>query len=123
MGLDSLWRIETSKEFKEVELSEAHKRILEAHPVCGGLFSAHGVDSFRGKVYSDLVERITGESLYQDYIPPERVKKMAAQLNQTPHLRALPKMGHYPIGAEEYGNLQVMFKVYAENGAGLVGWW
>lgn len=46
--------------------------------LCGGMFSGNGSDgSFRGKVYADIVEKISGESLYDDNI---NIAKVAEDL-------------------------------------------
>jgi len=37
---------------------------------------------FAGKVYAKLIRDITGEDLYQEWIPPDRVKKMYGALAQ-----------------------------------------
>jgi hypothetical protein len=58
------------------------KAFEEAKPeLCGGIESG-GWESFRGKVYADLVEYITGASLYQKWIPPETVQKMSKALER-----------------------------------------
>lgn len=41
-----------------------------------------GYPEFRGKMYSDAVERITGQSLYQEWIPPSTVRSMLNSLEQ-----------------------------------------
>lgn len=123
MGLDSLWRIQKGKEYVEIELDEKDVAILEAHPLIGGMLSKHGQESFRGKCYSDLIQNLSGESLYQEYIKPERVQHIADKLNQTSHAQALSRMTRWPLDKREFRNLQVVFTVYAKYGAGLVGWW
>lgn len=123
MGLDSMWRVRRGKEYLEIDVSEKDLAILEAHPVCGGLFSGHGAGSFRGKVYNDLVENLTGQSLYQEYIPPGTIQAMAEKLGKTSYAQASSRMTHWRLDPEEYRNLQKMFEVYARYDAGLVGWW
>jgi hypothetical protein len=74
MGLDNLWK----KNDNETASVEGNFQI------CGGMFSGHGNDSFRGKVYHRLVEDITGISLYgytneSDIIPNEIIKDWKQQ--------------------------------------------
>ncbi len=44
--------------------------------LCGGMNSGTG-GSFRGKVYADVVEHVSGVSLYEEWIPPDVVRAMA----------------------------------------------
>lgn len=127
MGLDSFW--ELPKESKKAKFSPPLG-------LCGGMFSSHGEGSFRGKAYDDLVESVTGVSLYQEEIPPRVVKKMSAAL-AAKEFESLPKNfrsdGHagdpdngssdYAVTREEYEDLRRMFAVYAKLGASLKGWW
>jgi hypothetical protein len=49
--------------------------------LCGGMFSGNGArGSFRGKVYGDMVESITGVSLYQSVISTGDVQTVAEEL-------------------------------------------
>jgi len=74
MGLDNIWK----KNKEENGVIEGDFKL------CGGVFSGHGNDSFRGKVYDRFVEDVTGVSLYGDpetfEIPNETVKQMADDL-------------------------------------------
>jgi len=91
----------------------------------GSLFS-DGTVSFRGKVYNDLVERVTGASLYQEWIPPETVRKMAAELV----VRSPEELARMWVGEDyteehvkEMESLQQRFPICARRGLGLIGWW
>jgi len=91
----------------------------------GALFS-DGVVSFRGKVYNDLVEQVTGVSLYQEWIPPETVQEMAAKLAaHSPE--ELARMWYGEDYTEEHvremESLQRHFLICAQRGLGLIGWW
>jgi len=109
----------------ELDLTEVDERAFEAAEVqlCGGMLSGGG-SSFRGKVYSNLVEAITGESLYQEWIPPAVVRRMYEAL-----LRCDPgDFDHehdHRFGdvASVVKNLQKFFGVCVARGLGLVGWW
>lgn len=91
--------------------------------LCGGLLSGGG-SSFRGKVYSRLVHAITGESLYEEWIPPERVKAMhEALVRCDPQEFADDHDERFGDVDEAVANLREFFRVCAERGLGLVGWW
>ena len=54
MGLDNIW----------MKNKDEHGVIEGEFKICGGVFSGHGNDSFRGKVYERFVEDVTGVSLF-----------------------------------------------------------
>ncbi len=122
MGLDSFW-----------ELPKGVKKAKFTPPLrlCGGMFSAHGEGSFRGGVYGSLVEAVTGESLYQEEIPPEVVRKMSNSLSGTDfenlpeqlRLTSLNPSSTIAVTREDYEDLCRMFSSYARLGATLRGWW
>jgi hypothetical protein len=93
--------------------------------LCGGIFSGDA-GSFRGKVYDDLVVRITGESLYRTWIEPETVKEMYRALeNCDPEgvihdNREQFYRDYYP---EEIIELRKFFAICAKHGLGLVSSW
>jgi len=98
--------------------------------LCGGMHS-DGVISFRGKWYDPLVSHVTGVSLYQEWIPPETVREMAAALNRY-SARRLARIWDkvWPMPWEdshhserEVADLQRFFAICAERGLGLIGWW
>ena len=98
--------------------------------LCGGMHS-DGVISFRGKWYDPLVSHVTGVSLYQEWIPPETVREMAAALNRY-SARRLARIWDkvWPMPWEdshhserEVADLQRFFAICAERGLGLKGWW
>jgi hypothetical protein len=81
-------------------------------------------DSFRGKVYAGLVEAITGESLYEEWIPPERVKRMYEALLRCDPRELDDGHGHRFGDVEDaVTNLRKFFEVCVERGLGLFGWW
>jgi hypothetical protein len=86
-----------------------------APDLCGGMYSGEE-GSFRGKVYAELIEQITGTSIYAQWLPPETVREMAAAFGPGDH----PSIEH---SAEEVGQLAAFFRVCADRGLGLVGWW
>ena len=118
MGLDSFWMKKTDNgDFDVLEMSFEPEL-----KVCGGLFSANGNGSFRGKAYADLIETVTGVSLYQDEISNETVREMSARMQEAeiPGDELLHEWNTMP---EEWEDIKRMFKAYSEAGAILHGWW
>ena len=121
MGLDTF----ASRSPDDIELSEEDLRAFEEAEIslCGGIFSGDGGDgSFRGKVYASDILEITGESLYQEWIPPETVCEMHRAL--TNYESSMEKEA---IGSDvtdiEIANLCKFFRVCCERGLGLINWW
>jgi hypothetical protein len=106
MGLDTF----ASPHGQDSLTDEQKQAFMDANiHLCGGMFSGNGNDgSFRGKVYNHIFEAATDESLYQEWIPPERVDFMR------------DRMGEY---LDEVENLYRFLCVCTEHGLGLVGWW
>ncbi|MGD2155116.1 MAG: hypothetical protein PVG79_17760 [Gemmatimonadales bacterium] len=120
MGLDVF-----AQRGPQQDLTKEDEEAFEAAEIelCGGLLSGP-TDSFRGKVYAGLVEAITGESLYQEWIPPERVKAMhEALVRCEPQQFAAVHDERFGDVEEAVANLRKFFGVCAEQGLGLVGWW
>jgi len=121
MGLDSFWRSEEDPE-QHVEVEFPWEPQL-----CGGIFSAHGCDSFRGKVYSSLVQEITGVSLYQEKIHNKVVKEMADKLDamyvEVNALTSDLDLAEFGRDKQELRDLAMVFRTYADAGAALYGWW
>jgi hypothetical protein len=122
MGLDTY----ASRKADRVELTpEDEAAFTAADPqLCGGMYSG-GKASFRGKVYDVLILETTGSSLYQEWIPPEEVKAMFDRLGAyTPaELAAISEQVDEQHTAWECAELQKFFRVCAERGLGLIGWW
>ena len=116
MGLDTYAVIEEDGQRKRAP-ADAFPADLR---LCGGLLSGHGdTGSFRGKVYSDLIESITGESLYQEFIPPATVAEMSRKLDADDG-SGFEDEG---LGYKDLPDLRRFFAVCRERGFGLVGWW
>ena len=93
------------------------------HTLCGGMLSGDG-SSFRGKVYNDYVHFVTGESLYQEEIPADRVKRMAEMLAKPGVFDKYQRARHDPYITEDQAvMLAEWFKVVADNNSVVVGWW
>jgi hypothetical protein len=123
MGLDNF----VSRSPDEAVLTPEDERAITESGIslCGGMHS-DGVTSFRGKVYQLFVARVTGESLYQDWLPPETVATMADKLDacdpDTVHER-LDLDPHFIPGPGEIRDLQRLFRICADRGLGLVAWY
>jgi hypothetical protein len=116
MGLDNIWM----KNKDEQGVIEGEFKI------CGGVFSGHGNDSFRGKVYNRFVEDITGISLYgytpdTNEISNEVVRDMADGLEATEWRDSY--IENYDIEEQEFKDLVRMFRLHADAGHYLVAWY
>ena len=112
MGLDNFWKKDQGETAK----------IEEAEGVCAGMFTDHGQTSFRGKLYADLVEQATGVSLYQEEIPSEVILKMADDLD-TFDIQEYDGEPGFDIDDKEFQSLKKMFRLHADAGHYLIGWW
>jgi len=114
MGLDNIWK----KNKEENGVIEGDFKL------CGGVFSGHGNDSFRGKVYDRFVEDVTGVSLYGDpetfEIPNETVKQMADDLEAVEWRDSY--IANYDIEKQEFKDLVRMFRLHADAGHYLLAW-
>jgi hypothetical protein len=72
MGLDNCARRASGEEPTGEDIAAFEE---EGPNLCGGIVSGDA-GSFRGKVYAGLVDAVTGESLYEEFTPPEGVKAM-----------------------------------------------
>jgi hypothetical protein len=116
MGLDNIWM----KNKDEQGVIEGEFKI------CGGVFSGHGNDSFRGKVYNRFVEDVTGISLYgytpdTNEISNEVVRDMADGLEATEWRDSY--IENYDIEEQEFKDLVRMFRLHADAGHYLVAWY
>jgi hypothetical protein len=95
---------------------------FEGLRLCGGMYSG-GSDSssIRGKVYAELFEEATGESLYQHRIEPARVAEIARRVRAT--VDEAKREGTLEIDPEEAEDLARWFEVCAERGYAVEGWW
>lgn len=118
MGLDSFFKI---KKYSTPEWKKLNVKL------CGGLFSGEGADySFRGKVYNDLVQQVTGISLYSFEISNSDLIEMSNKLQETKYDIKWGAINKYPydITKQEYADIKKIFKIAAETeNCVLVGWW
>jgi len=119
MGLDTF----ASRSSDDIILSEEDLQAFNDAEIslCGGLFSGEG-GSFRGKVYLFLVSEITGESLIQEWIPPETVREMYEALLACDPQDAVDGLGYPDHPPADVNELRRFFKVCSERGLGLLGW-
>jgi hypothetical protein len=97
--------------------------------LCGGIFSGGGA-SFRGKVYADFVEWVTGESLYSERIEHDVVVEMAKDFvkyearGEKEFNRFCTETGNvWDLNYNETLDLAEWFVIAADNGAEIVGWY
>lgn len=87
--------------------------------LCGA--GLHG--SFRGKVYEDVVHRVTGgvRSLYELWMEPEQVAELAAAFAacDPDGVAHATKDDYYPVTADEVRALTRLFRLCADRGLGL----
>jgi hypothetical protein len=115
MGLDSYFKI---KKYETPDWKE-----LDIH-LCGGMMSGHGSDgSFRGKVYSNMIEELTGHSLYQEEINRETIQEIAKRLNKISYESAKDFLA-WNFSVQEWEDLKKLFNKAADTeNCVLLGWW
>lgn len=114
MGLDTL-----AARDPDISLTEADDEAFRRARVL--LCECEGDTSFRGKVYAELVEDVTGVSLFQEWIPPEVVRRMAAQLEQCDPVEEAGRQDDCsPFEVVEVGRF---FRLCADRGLGLINSW
>ena len=112
MGLDSIWKVPDGVD---------HPVFKPALNLCGGLFSGSGRGSFRGKVYTDFIEQVSGVSLYQEEMTNQDVVRIADALSV--YDPTDEDLNNYDPTVEEINDLSRMFTEYGDVGATLLGWW
>ena len=121
MGLDTF----ASRTEEIGELSEEDIKAFENENInlCEGLF-AEGDASFRGKVYANVVLKISGYSLFEYWISPDIVYEMwQAFENCDPEEFAKDNHGIRNSDSYSINELRKFFEVCAERKLGLVGCW
>ena len=88
-----------------------------------------GDGSFHGKVHDEVASAVTGVSLYQEWIAPDEVLSLARALDahSAEDLARLWDGLGVPSGpthsSQETTELKRFFRVCADRGLGLIGWW
>jgi hypothetical protein len=94
--------------------------------LCGGVLTG-APSTFRGKIYDPLIRQLTGISLYQAWIPPEKVREISQALDRCNVEGVAQQLQGRGLGhrwsAAEIVELRKFFKVCEERNLGLVGWW
>jgi hypothetical protein len=107
----------------DVELTEAD---LQAYKDVGiprvGIISADEIGIFRGKVFDRYIRRITGVSLYQEWIPLETVAEMYHAIRAHEISKWQEDDENVDPKDVEHSDLCKFFKVCSERGLGLVAW-
>ncbi|MCB2202898.1 hypothetical protein KQH56_02715 [bacterium] len=87
-----------------------------------GIISAKEIGIFRGKVFEEVVRRITGVSLYQEWIPPETVREMYQSIKAYEFSKWQEDNENVYPEEVEHSDLCKFFNVCAERELGLVAW-
>jgi hypothetical protein len=122
MGLDSI----ISRSPNEVVLPAEDRRALNESGIelCGGI-GGDGVISFRGKVYDMFVLKVTGVSLYEEWLPPETISEMAdalARVDPETIGEQLALSEYFTPSPDEVRNLQKLFRLCAQRRLGITAW-
>lgn len=76
---------------------------------------------FRGSIWDGPVQRLTGESLYQEWIPSSVVERMLASMERAVRCSPITLQGQ--MDREVAIDLIPFFRVCVANNLGLVGDW
>ena len=118
MGLDTI----ATTQRDDGNWEPAPDEPFEGLELGGGMYSGgSSSSSIRGKVYAELVEEATGESLYQERIEPARVTGLARRLRAA--VDEAKRNGTLEIDPQEAEDLARWFEVCAERGYAVEGWW
>lgn len=123
MGLDTFAARSVESDGFGLTAEDLDAFVVAGVMLCRGAFTGDE-SGFRGKVYDSLIRAITDESLYQEWIPPEEVRKIwdilekcdpEAEFERNELLKT-----KYTL--DDVIELRKFFRVCAERGLGLVGW-
>jgi hypothetical protein len=122
MGLDSFAR-RSPEDDGDLSAEDVDAFGAAGIELCGGVVS--GSDgSFRGKVYFWLVLGVTGEDLYEEWIPPDRVRRMYEAFRDfDPESYDGDYDERFGDIEEQARNLREFFRVCAERGLGIEAFW
>ena len=117
MGLDNFIIVEDDALYFAIK-----KELESIHLTRGMLGDDHWI---RGKVYNRAVEVVTGQSLYQEKIDPDMVKRMSKLLSKTKarDVRDLLDWFEDDDYEKHWKGVQKFFKVAAKYNASIGGWW
>ena len=117
MGLDNFIIVEDEKLYPKIK-----KELGTIHLTRGMLGDDHWI---RGKVYNRAVEVVTGQSLYQEEIDTEMVKRMSKLISKTKAREVRDFLDWFEDDEYEdyWKGVQKFFKVAAKYNASIGGWW
>lgn len=111
MGLDNQWVLPPS--------IKKHPTFDPPLKLWGGLYSNHGCESFRGKMYLDFCEEVMDLNLFQDSITNEELKVALEKLSTW--MQKKSSWGDHD--SDEISDLFRMFNTYVKLGASLESWY
>jgi hypothetical protein len=122
LGLDNF----ISRSPGEVVLTAEDERAFVESGIglCGGMYS-DGVTSFRGKIYELFVAGVTGESLFEEWLPPATVAEMSDKLaacDPDTVGEQLDLDADFVPSPGEIRDLQKLFRICADRGLGITAW-
>lgn len=125
MGLDNYAGVRDKDEINLMPES-----LFNSNKLCSGICSGCQ-NSFRGKIYNDYVEYVTGQTLYCTVIPEQKVSEMADKLTKFVKTFIRDEENNafeqthaiYGVGLDEAEMLAEWFTVVAKNNGVVLGWW
>lgn len=101
-------------------------RLFPDNKLCGGMFSGGG-NSFRGKVYDDVVQFFTGFTLYEDTLDEIDVKDIFEDLSKVTEERFNKEFNEshneWGITYTEVQDLTKWFGVVASENGSVISWY
>lgn len=118
MGLDTIAMLE----WKDGEYKEAPNEWFSGTPrLVRGVYGE--TNWIRGKVYNNIIQRVTGYSLYED-LNNAALRDLSSKLTEYMYMHcASPANRVEQISCEELKELNLWFKTAAEKGCFLHAWY
>jgi len=110
----------------QVEVRRVADGFEKVPEMIGGMCSGTGSDgSFRGKAYYDLVEQLTGFSLFEEELPPPVVQKMALMLRASVNGQQGPPSAwcQDQRTADDVEALACFFEACSKMGYSVISWY
>lgn len=135
MGLDTYAMRRVTKDDGSISTESLPDLLFDwiSPPLGGGMMSGSNPNSkgctasFRGKIYSQFIEAITGQSLYQESIPTEVVKQMHIDLSQwcatESYANRHDLLEAHDMKMHEAHALENWFNVVQTENGVVCGWW
>lgn len=128
MGLDNyaVYGKEHPKyDHTEGALNSIPNEFFPNNNLCGGMFSGGG-NSFRGKVYDEVVQFFTNYTLYEDILEPNQVREIATMLNEVTEERFNQEFAPHNRWEITYNQVQQLaewFHIVAEENGSVISWY